>query len=535
MGAWVRWFGILILGWALVACGSVTIPSDEAAMGAGEVIPGQYIVTLAQPGLSTLSARDFEVVVSRVADDHRATPGRPLRLINGFVATDLDAEDVAALRLDARVADVEPDRIVTVQGTQANPVWNLDRIDQRDLPLDRSFSFGPTGAGVTAYIVDTGIRSTHTEFGGRVLPGFSVIDDGGGAEDCHGHGTHVAGTVGGATYGVAKAVSLVAVRVLSCTGSGSTSGVIAGLDWIASHRSGPAVANMSLGGGVSSALDTAVRNLVASGVSVAVAAGNANADACNTSPARVGEAITAGATTNMDARASYSNFGACVDVFAPGSGVTSAVPTSDTSTGSKSGTSMASPHVAGVAALVLETAPSATPAQVFAQVLEAATAGVVTGVGSGSPNRLLFADPAMASAPAPAPAPEPDPEPEPEPDPQPDPEPAPPAGPPCTDCDLFSGTLAGSGDANTWPNADGSGYVTTSRSGLHQGWLRGPAGADFDLLLERWNGRRWVTVASSAGAGSDEEVQYVGKAGTYRWQVVAGQGAGAYDLYLSLP
>jgi aqualysin 1 len=415
-----------------------------------------------------------------------------------------------------------------VQGTQSSAVWNLDRLDQRALPLDTTFSYGVTGAGVTVYVVDTGIRSTHAEFGGRVRPGFTVFTDAYGTEDCHGHGTHVAGTVGGATYGVARDVALVPVRVMSCSGSGSVSSIIAGLDWIAAHRSGPTVVNMSLGGGASNALDTAVRNLIAGGVTVAVAAGNANADACSYSPARVGEAITTGATTSSDARASYSNYGACVNVFAPGSSVRAATNTSDTSSGTKSGTSMASPHAAGVAALLLQTAPSATPAQVFTMLRDAATSGRLTGLGAGSPNLLLYADPSLSSPTTPTPDPTPEPQPEPEPAPAPGPAPA-----PCSDCSLFTGTLA-AGETAPWPALDGSGYVTTT-TGLHQAWLRGPAGAELDLVLERWNGRRWLTVASAGTPGATEDLSYSGKAGTYRWVVVNVSGEGEYALYLKLP
>jgi len=283
---------------------------------------------------------------------------------------------------------------VRLDTTQSNATWGLDRLDQRDLPLNATYSYDKTGSGVTAYIIDTGIRLSHNDFGGRATSGYDAID-GGSADDCNGHGTHVSGTVGGTTYGVAKGVRLVAVRVLDCGGSGSNSGVIAGVNWVTSnHAAGqPAVANMSLGGGVSTALDQAVSNSIADGVTYALAAGNSNANACNSSPARTPNAITVGATTSSDARASYSNYGTCLDVFAPGSNITSAWSTSNTATNTISGTSMASPHVAGAAAVYLEGNPGATPAQVASALSGAATTGKVTSPGSGSPNRLLYSAP----------------------------------------------------------------------------------------------------------------------------------------------
>lgn len=300
---------------------------------------------------------------------------------------------------------IEPDGPVTISdapGTQSpTPSWGLDRIDQRG-PVGGSTSYGypNTGVGVTAYIIDTGVRTTHNDFGGRAAGGYDFVDNDADPADCNGHGTHVAGTVGGATYGVAKGVTIVPVRVLDCSGSGTWSGVIAGINWVtASHAAGaPAVANMSLGGGANSAVDAAIEAAIADGVTFAVAAGNNSLNACNYSPARTPSAFTVGATTSSDARASYSNYGSCLDIFAPGSSITSDWSTSNTATSTLNGTSMATPHVAGAAALYLATNPGASPATVTSALLGAATNNAISNAGSGSPNSLLFMG---TSAPAP--------------------------------------------------------------------------------------------------------------------------------------
>jgi len=307
--------------------------------------------------------------------------------LNGF-SVEMSEADAEAMSQDYRVAFVEEDGIMTADATQTNPPWGLDRIDQRNLPLNATYNYNWTGSGVRVYIIDTGIRTTHNQFGGRASNVFDAF--GGNGQDCNGHGTHVAGTVGGSTYGVAKSSMPRGVRVLDCNGSGATSGVIAGVDWVRQNFIAPAVANMSLGGGASTALDNAVNNLSNAGVAIAVAAGNSNANACNSSPARAVNAITTGSTTTTDARSSFSNFGTCLDVFAPGSGILSAWFTSNTATATLSGTSMASPHVAGVAALYKQANPSASATTVRNAIVNNATTNVVTNAGTGSPNRLLY-------------------------------------------------------------------------------------------------------------------------------------------------
>jgi hypothetical protein len=475
-------------------------PTAEAPLASqgssGEVIPGRYIVVFGG------GVQDAPGLAQRLVATHGGTVHFTYQhAIRGFAAS-LPSAAVAAFQRHPDVELIEEDKIMTIAATQSNATWGLDRSDQRDLPLSGTYTYNSTGAGVRAYVIDTGIRLSHNDFGGRAVSGYDAID-GGSADDCNGHGTHVAGSVGGAAYGIAKGVQLVAIRVLDCNGSGTTSGVIAGVDWVTANHVKPAVANMSLGGGASTSLDNAVENSIAAGITYAVAAGNSGANACNYSPARVGEALTVGATTSSDARASYSNYGSCLDLFAPGSSITSAWHTSNTATNTISGTSMASPHVAGVAALYLDVNPGASPASVGNAIVGGATSRRLSSIGSGSPNLLLYSllDEGGSDA-------------------------------PCSSCEHYTGSLSGSGDYEYEPDGN---YYYSGSSGYHNGWLSGPSGTDFDLYLWKWDGSSWVTVARSISSSSEEEVSYYGSPGYYVWRIYSYSGSGSYDFWMQRP
>ena len=375
-----------------MALGSSVASASEIRRVANP-IAGSYIVVLKEDALRARGG-PAPAAVENAAVDLAARFNLKMQRVYGNAlpgfAVVANEQAIRRLANDPRVDYVEEDGMVYPGATQTGATWGLDRIDQRSLPLNGSYVYDYVGSAVRAYVIDTGILASHADFGGRVLSGYTAINDGRGSSDCNGHGTHVAGTIGGATWGVAKGVRLVPVRVFGCTGGSANSTIIAGIDWVRANAVKPAVANMSLGGGASSATDTATNNLINSGVTVVVAAGNDNANACNYSPARVTNAITVGSTASNDSRSSFSNYGSCVNIFAPGSSIRSAWYTSTTATNTISGTSMASPHVAGAAVLVLAADNAASPATVRSRIYNKATTNVLSGIGTGSPNRLLY-------------------------------------------------------------------------------------------------------------------------------------------------
>lgn len=372
------------------AAPNTTISLLDSSQAKG-IIKNQYIVILNKDAGPSI---DF---AQNIAKQHGAKVLQSYdTVLKGFAIYLPDTAATAfveAMKKNPQVLSIENDTVMKIDATtQSNPDWGLDRIDQKALPLNSAYSYLQTGSGTTAYIVDTGILSSHQQFSGRVLSGYTAISDGNGTTDCNGHGTHVAGTVGGSTYGVAKNVNLVPIRILGCDGSGASSNVIAGLDWILKNGKKPAVVNMSLGGDASTSLDSAVENLFNNGYVMVVAAGNSNTDACSASPARVSKALTVAATDSTDTRASYSNYGSCVDIFAPGSQINSSWIGSNTATKVLNGTSMATPHVAGVVAEMLQSTPTATPQTISTNLLNQASTNVVKNP-SGSPNRLLYKSP----------------------------------------------------------------------------------------------------------------------------------------------
>ena len=540
-----------------------TYTAQVVGTGSPDAIDGQYIVVLKAPATGEDNAA-LDAAVDRAQDLGADVTHEYGDAINGYAA-EMSSTELAKARQDPAVAYIAADQTVSIDGTRSVSSWGQDRIDQRS-GLNGKLTTTGDGTGVTAYVIDTGILSTHDDLDGRVTSSYTAISDGNGTEDCNGHGTHVAGTIGGTQYGIAPKVNLVAVRVLDCNGSGSSSGVIAGINWVTANHVSPAVVNMSLGGAANAPLDNAVAASIASGVTYAIAAGNDTADACSYSPARVPGAITVAASTNSDADASFSNYGTCVDLYAPGAGITSDWDTSDSATNTISGTSMATPHVAGAAALYLQANPSAAPADVASALVGNATSGALTGVPSSTPNLLLYVGSATSSTPTPTATPTtatpttapttttpttaptsatptavptsvpssttPTATPTPT---KPTPTPTKTPTPTCAGMTAGSFTSSAKGKMTLKARAVTATSYTTHRTGLNLGCLTGPKGTDFDLALQKWNGKRWAQVAGGSRSGSTESVSYTGTAGKYRWQVERERGRGSYTLKISHP
>lgn len=397
-------FSRKILALAICSCIGTASANDIAnyhEAPKGKAIKGNYIVVYKTNGVQTLNSKESrKAFTTSTTNQIENQTGVKAKLkyssaINGALV-EANAKQLKALLAHPNVDYIEQDSVVSIDPmistAQANATWGLDRIDQRNLPLDGNFNPLQQGNNVTAYVIDTGVNFSHNEFGGRATSGRDFIDNDNNASDCNGHGTHVAGTIAGSTYGVAKNANIVGVRVLSCRGSGSNSGVIAGIDWVADHASGPSVANMSLGGGKSTALNSAVARAVDSGIAFVVAAGNDNGNACSKSPASEPKAITVGSTTSNDSRSSFSNYGNCLDIFGPGSSIKSAWIGSNSATKTISGTSMAAPHVAGVAALYLDKNAGLSPTQLAAALASNSTKNKVRDAKNGSPNNLVYTE-----------------------------------------------------------------------------------------------------------------------------------------------
>lgn len=500
--------GLLLL---LIGVGGCTTSPDAVPP---QDTAGRYIVMLADEGVREQDLREqgpreqglepLSQRVSTLATELQLDAGPPLGIIDGFVAHNVSAATERVLRADPRVAHLEPDQPVRLYSTQSDAPWHLDRIDQRDLPLDSSYQYDASGAGVDVYVVDSGILATHAEFGGRVAGGYSSVDDNWGISDCLGHGTHVAGIVGGATYGAAKDVTLYSVRVIDCFEDGSIAGVIEGLDWIrtrvAAHPDRPAVVNMSIGGSASTALETAVDSLVGAGLSVVAAAGNNGGSACNYSPGNARSALTVGASTQSDTLAYFSNYGWCVDLFAPGMAITSSWQTNNTALNTINGTSMAAPLVSAAVARYLEGRPGALPSEVAAHILDGASDDKLIGLDAASPNQLLYMGPSDDG---------------------------------CAVCGRYSAMLAQPGAYSYQPDG---GYFE-SDAGPHRAELHGPDGADFDLDLWWWDAEQggWRVVARATSPSARETLTYDGPAGLYLWRVAAYSGSGTYTLDITHP
>ncbi len=453
-------------------------------------IPNRYIVRLDDQALSSAKASPSEVAArtGEISADYGARPEKVYSsAMKGFSA-EMSEKQALAMSQDPRVKMIEEDSLVSISASQPNATWGIDRIDQHQLPLNNTYNYSPASPNVNVYIIDTGIRPSHVEFGGRATADYDAMTDGQNGIDCNGHGTHVAGTIGGNTVGVAKGVRLHGVRALPCGGTGPVSNVLAAVDWVTANYVAPAVVNMSVGGGISPLLDFVVDQSIAGGLPFVIAAGNATDNACNMSPGRVPAAITVGATGPTDNYLYFSNYGSCVDVWAPGEDITSAWYSGDQIYNTISGTSMATPHVTGIAALYLTDHPNASPAEISSIIVSRATSGVISGLDPASPNLMAYSDPPVDA---------------------------------CSGIE-YLGQLA-LNETTYQPNAAGF----TGGAGSYSS-----AFTIFDSMatvisLQKRSGANWTTVATS----QDEDIlNYSGTAGTYRWKIESMKGGSGYSL-----
>ena len=479
----------------------VTSAKSDKFRTAQNAIPGRYIVVL-DDDASAENALSVEAIAS---DLHKKYRGKPDRFYsNALKGYSVEMTESAAIRLSAEpaVKYIEEDAIVEPQGIQTNAPWGISRIDQRDwqYPLSTEYKYNATGNGVHVYVIDSGILTSHPDFGGRAVEGFDAFNDPTPISQCSGHGTHIAGTVGSSTFGVAKGVIIHSVRVQPCSGFATTSTVIAGIDWINRNVQFPAVTNLSLASTYSRSFEDAVKSSIGLGITYTVAAGNYAADACNYSPAHLADAITVGSMGSSDSWDPSTNYGTCIDLLAPGVTIRSTWNTAEYSSFDLSGTSTAAPHAAGVAALYLEANPNASPREVQEALISNSTSGAVYGLGNNTPNRLLFSNFGFSANPAPQ----------------------------CAGVS-FEGLLTVPG-LSTFQSSK-IGFVTSQ--GVLKGALSVPENANFRLHLEkRLNGRRadFETVASSSGGEPTETVEVRVRNGTYRWRIESLAGTGAYSL-----
>jgi aqualysin 1 len=489
------------------------LPSKSSAkndkfLRSAKAIPNRYIVVMNDDVASDGDETGVGNAVSEIVREHPGKVGKIYSSALKGYSSEMSEEDAARLSQDPRVKFVEEDGEVEAQAVQENATWGLSRIDQRawSYPYDPNYTYDASGRGVSVYVLDTRVLTTHPDFEGRAVAAFDAYNDSRPVSDCSMHGTHVAGTIASRTFGVAKNATIYSVGVLPCSGAGTDSTVIAGLDWVSRHASRPAVINMSFAGGVSSAEESAIQNLINSGITAVAASGNYNADACSYSPGRMADVINVGATSEADYRDTNSNIGRCVDIFAPGVAITSTWNyTTGETQGIMSGTSTAAPHVAGAAAVYLESNPTASARQVSDYLMAQGTVGVLSNIGNGSPNLLLYS---YASGGAPTPTPTPTPTP----------------APACSGVE-FGGYLSSGGSAY---QSSSNGFV--GRSGTYQGNLVVPTGSNFTLYLEKKGSKRWSSVAVATASGSLQNLSYSGSRGTYRWRVASESGEGSYDL-----